>query len=304
MPVWNMHERYGDASTDGIYGRDHGVPERRGWPPGANLSERDAHHRSLFFFFFFFLLLRLMCCPLILVRNISLMLLPSCSSRPLLCLGSLFFPSPHLSFMNAQTINNRGRSVVLGCGAVPSFFFFLVAAQADSALCDASEIKTEDEGEGNNGPRATGNLWPCFCTDGQIPFRFFSTHTHTHIHACIHDGYWVPPFSQTLVLFGQVMLIRLVQFLSQPSLPRLITFVRPVFNAKNYMNSNILLSARHPFPTFAGSMSNYGIQPSDWLLHALFGRKHFEQVAEFIVMRPSTQLFERESSKVDFNAFK
>ena len=26
--------------------------------------------------------------------------------------------------------------------------FFLVAAQADSALCDASEIKTEDEGEG------------------------------------------------------------------------------------------------------------------------------------------------------------
>ena len=190
MPVWNMHERYGDASTDGIYGRDHGVPERRGWPPGANLSERDAHHRSLFFFFFFFLLLRLMCCPLILVRNISLMLLPSCSSRPLLCLGSLFFPSPHLSFMNAQTINNRGRSVVLGCGAVPSFFFFLVAAQADSALCDASEIKTEDEGEGNNGPRATGNLWPCFCTDGQIPFRFFSTHTHTHIHTCMYTR-WI-----------------------------------------------------------------------------------------------------------------
>ena len=300
MPVWNMHERYGDASTDGIYGRDHGVPERRGWPPGANLSERDAHHRSLFFFFF--LLLRLMCCPLILVRNISLMLLlPSCSSRPLLCLGSLFFPSPHLSFMNAQTINNRGRSVVLGCGAVPSFFFFWLLRRqtVHYAMRVKSRQKTKEKGTTDPGRRVIyGRVFARTDKFRSVSFQ------HTHIHACIHDGYWVPPFSQTLVLFGQVMLIRLVQFLSQPSLPRLITFVRPVFNAKNYMNSNILLSARHPFPTFAGSMSNYGIQPSDWLLHALFGRKHFEQVAEFIVMRPSTQLFERESSKVDFNAFK
>ena len=180
-----MHERYGDASTDGIYGRDHGVPERRGWPPGANLSERDAHHRSLFFFF---LLLRLMCCPLILVRNISLMLLlPSCSPRPLLCLGSLFFPSPHLSFMNAQTINNRGRSVVLGCGAVPSFFFFWLLRRqtVHYAMRVKSRQKTKEKGTTDPGRRVIyGRVFARTDKFRSVSFQ------HTHTHTCMYTR-WI-----------------------------------------------------------------------------------------------------------------